>query len=677
MNYRRFEMRTIVSVILLLLSVSIQAQDSLKSYELREVVVTGEVEPQSVRKSVYNVRTIPMERLKTQGATRLQDVLNTELNIRFSQDLALGGSNLSMMGLPGQNVKVLIDGVPMVGRQGTGNEININQININSIERIEIVEGPMAVVYGADALAGVINIITKKLIDDRLDVSATVHEESAGDEYGFSKGIHNQNVNLGYKVKSFYFNGNVNHNDFRGWKGDSSEREKEWHPKTQWMGGAVAGFRKEKFNAYYRADYLHEKIHNPAQFQGLEAIDQNYITQRLMHQLQISTSFSEKLSFNTALSLTNFERRTQSIAVDKETGRESLANSALQNTDQFTGMTIRGALHYKISDALSLQPGYDINTETGSGSRLQQGENSISDYAVFLSADLKLSFVSIRPGLRIVNNSVYEAPPFLPSLNTKFTLSKNHDLRFSYGRGFRAPSIRELYFNFFDASHSIEGNPNLEAELSHSFNASWNARILQTDFWRLSSTLSGFYNNVDNLIDYGLKPGSNATTYININQYKSTGLIFNNVLKSNKAEFSIGFAYTGRYNSLTAADPELPDFTWSPEVNSSISYQFSKTFSAFFFYKYTGKTPSYVIDPSDNSIVLSETSGFHWADITAQKSFTKYLSLSAGVRNLFDISRVTNSAATAGSSHSGSGSTKPVGYGRSFFLALNFRLTKS
>ena len=50
----------------------------------------------------------------------------------------------------------------MAGRQGTSNEIDINQIDINSIERIEIVEGPMSVVYGADALAGVINIITKK-----------------------------------------------------------------------------------------------------------------------------------------------------------------------------------------------------------------------------------------------------------------------------------------------------------------------------------------------------------------------------------------------------------------------------------------------------------------------------------------------------------------------------------
>jgi outer membrane receptor for ferrienterochelin and colicins len=48
-----------------------------------------------------------------------------------------------MMGLSGQNVKILLDGVPMVGRQGTSNEINVNQIDVNSIERIEIIEGPI------------------------------------------------------------------------------------------------------------------------------------------------------------------------------------------------------------------------------------------------------------------------------------------------------------------------------------------------------------------------------------------------------------------------------------------------------------------------------------------------------------------------------------------------------
>src|SRR6188474_272664 len=137
-------------------------EDTTKVKELSEVVVTGQYKPQSAKASVYQVRTISKERIQKQGATKLQDVLSNELNIRFSQDVATGGSSISMLGLKGQNVKILVDGMPMTGRQGTSNEIDINQIDINSIERIEIVEGPMSVVYGADALAGVINIITRK-----------------------------------------------------------------------------------------------------------------------------------------------------------------------------------------------------------------------------------------------------------------------------------------------------------------------------------------------------------------------------------------------------------------------------------------------------------------------------------------------------------------------------------
>lgn len=656
---------------------SARAQDSLKRYELQEVVVTGEVEPQSLKKSVYNVHTIPMERLKSQGATRLQDVLNTELNIRFSQDLALGGSNVSMMGLPGQNVKVLIDGVPVVGRQGTGNEINMNQINVNSIERIEIVEGPMAVIYGADALAGVINIITKKTPEDALEIGATVQEESAGDEYGLSSGIHNQSVNLGYRHKLLYFSGNLNHNRFHGWKGDSTLREMEWHPKEQWMAAAVGGYEGDKLQAYYRADYVHEKIYNPAQFAGNEAIDQNYITQRLMQQVQASARLTDKISITSAIGYTNFERRTQSVAVDRNTGKETLAGHSLQNKDRFTGITVRGSVPYKISAHATLQAGYDVNTESGRGSRLREGENAIADYAAFLSADLKVSgLVSVRPGLRVTRNSVYEAPPVIPSLNTKITISDKHDVRLSYGRGFRAPSIRELYFNFFDASHSIEGNPDLKAELSHSFAASWNARFLEEKAWKLNSVLSAFHNDVENMIDFGIRPGSSVTTYINVNRYKSRGVTLTNAFKSHKGEFRFGFAYTGRHNELTEADRTLPGFTWSPEINGSARYNFAGQITASLFYKYTGKTPAYVINPSDNSISQVKTSAFHWADATVQKAFAKYLTLSAGVRNIFDIRRVRNSNSEAGSSHSGSGAFRPVGYGRSYFIAMSFQLKK-
>src|SRR5690606_30202757 len=140
--------------------------------ELETVVVTGSFEPQSARQSVYQVRTIGAEVIQNRAPSNVQEILSTELGIRFSQDNALGSSNMELLGMSGQNVKILIDGIPMVGRQGTSNEININQIDINRIGRVEIVEGPMSVVYGADALAGVINIITKADDAQKLSLKA-------------------------------------------------------------------------------------------------------------------------------------------------------------------------------------------------------------------------------------------------------------------------------------------------------------------------------------------------------------------------------------------------------------------------------------------------------------------------------------------------------------------------
>ena len=82
------------------------------------------------------------------------------MGIRFATDYTLGETDIAIMGMSGQNVKVLLDGIPLVDRGGT--KQSLSQVDINTIERIELVEGPMSVIYGTDALAGVINIITKK-----------------------------------------------------------------------------------------------------------------------------------------------------------------------------------------------------------------------------------------------------------------------------------------------------------------------------------------------------------------------------------------------------------------------------------------------------------------------------------------------------------------------------------
>lgn len=674
--------KLICPLLFLFAAIATQAQeqmgDTLATRFLEELVVTGQFEPQSAKKSVYSVRTIPMEIIQARGATKLEDVLNTELNVRFSQDQALGGSNLSLQGLSGQNVKVLIDGVPMVGRQGTSNEININQINPQSVERIEIIEGPMSVVYGADALAGVINIITKKEVVGTWSFNARAQEETAGREYGVEEGTHNQSIGGGYSWDKIYTHLDLSRNNFGGWQGNAPERDKQWHPKKQWLASGLVGWKIDKSDIYYRLDYLNENIYNPGIFEGNEALDQDYITNRLMHQIQGSHEFSDKFNFNGVVAHTNYERKTRTTTINKTTGDKRLALGAgQQDINRFGGTTARGTFHYKINDKVAIQPGFDINLESGEGGRIQSGTQNINDYAFFSSVEWQIvKGLQIRPGIRVVHNTAYKAPPVIPSVNSKLVLSKHHDLRFSYGRGFRAPSLRELYFDFFDASHAIEGNQTLKSELSHSYNASWNWQIIDKDYTRFSTSLGMFYNTVENMIGYGQKPGNTRiTTYLNIDQFRTKGLTLRNNLKLGKLTAAVGFSYIGRFNQYLEAASSLDEFTWSPEVVSTVSYKVPKAgLILSMYHKFTGITPYFEIADVDGkeTISLAKISSYDWLDLSVQKDLFKNFIVTTGVRNLLDVKDINNTSVDGGT-HT-SGGSRPIGYGRSYFLGISYSI---
>ena len=666
---------------------SLSAQeDTTKAKELSELVVTGQYKPQSAKASVYQVRTISKDRIQKQGATKLQDVLSNELNIRFTQDVATGGSDITMMGLKGQNVKILVDGLPMTGRQGTSNEININQIDINTIERIEIVEGPMSVVYGADALAGVINIITKKAAAEKFSVTARVQEETIGNEYGIKQGIHNQYAGLTFRIKNWELGGGFGHNYFGGWSDTATGRELVWHKKDQLLANGFVAFHKNKFNIRYRIDGLDEIITNPGNFQTFPdqvsgeylAYDQEYLTSRLMHQLQSSYFVNSDLNFQLQSSYSDYSRQVFSTTVSQETGKVNLdMGTGRQSVIDFTGFTLRGIVNYRLSEIISFQPGVDINLDRGEGERLKSGKNQVDDYAVFVTWEVTPSKkINIRPGLRFISNSVYDAPPVIPSINTKFVLSNNLDLRLAYARGFRSPSLRELYFNFFDANHQIVGNTDLEAETSHSFTGSlnWNktteSRVVYT------TVLGGFYNKVKNLIDYAVSASDpNVFILTNVSDSKTAGVNLNTIAKYNQWNISVGGAYTGFYNDYAETDESLALLQWSVEANSSIGYKFNKAgLDVNLFYKFTGKRPYYAIDNNAREIVLTEQEAYHLADITFNKKAFKYLSFTAGIRNLFDVDRITSTYAN-GSTH-GAGGTRNIATGRSFFAGISFNWSK-
>lgn len=653
--------------------------DTIRS--LNEVVITGQSEPQSLRNSVYQVRTIDSERIRLRGATNLQTILNTELGIRFSNDLTLGTSDIQLMGITGRGIKILLDGIPLTDR-GDSRE-SLGQVDINTIEKIEIVEGPMSVIYGTDALAGVINIITKKAQNgSSITVNARLQEETAGDEYNAlnKKGTHNQSVGTTWQNARLQLSGHVTRNNFGGWQGASAGRAKVWKPKDQMLYTAGTRFTGKQWNVWYRFNGTDETIISLGNLNILkEAGDQEYISKRWLHQVQSEWKVNENLNLTTVGSYTDYSRRTLSTKIDS-TGRRTLSvEPGSQDKSVFTTAFFRGTAFYKAGDHLSVLAGVDFANNNASGARIN-GSPTINEYALFVAPEIRFGqFFKLTPGLRFLKNSVYDAPPVIPSLNGKLTLNKSLDFRFGYARGFRSPALRELYFDFHDASHSIHGNVNLKAEYSNSFNSFLVWQAVSREGVRISSTLGGFYNVFHDLINTGIDPNDRTqTTYLNIHLFKTTGFSLDNKLFWKNLQATLGATYIGRYNEFSESPADfgsLPEFVWSTEVNANLLYTFKKAgASVNLFYKFSGKRPIYETTDQVN-IHLAENEGFHMADLTFSKTLGKYVNLLSGIKNLFDVTNLQNTSTDTGGAHS-TGGAVPMSFGRSYFLGLSFQWTK-
>lgn len=651
---------------------------------LDEIVVTGQYEPQSARNAVYKIKTISAERIEDQGAHSLQDILANELNFRFYRDNATGNSRFMLQGLSGQNVKILLDGVPMVGKSGTSNAIDLNQINVNTIERVEIVEGPQAVSFGADALAGVINIITKKDTDHKLHLNLALQEETVGEVFSlFDEGLHNAGLNVGYKPhKNWYVSADARANRHGGWAGAGDSRDKEWHPKTQYFYGGLVRWKNDHASLYYRIDLLDELIENKGKINNVDllkdpfAIDEEYMAERMMHQLQ-GTFEAGKATLHTAVSYTDYSRtvhqfNTNLVTDTKQTTRDSEQDTTFYKTVYFRTELVNG-LRWAWGKT---QFGVDGQIETAGGSILNEGDKQMEDLGFFTSAELSFKGkLKVRPGLRLTYNSVYTTKP-TASINLKYDISRQTQLRMGYGRGFRAPSIRELYHEFIDANHNIIGNADLKPEHSHNITGDITHKLKALP---LSFTLNGFYNHINNRITYFTPEQVNLpTSYVNLYLYKTTGGALSAKYQGSSWRLEAGMAYVGQYQELSEDVERVPVFVFSPEVTMNAQYAIKAsgwTFNTF--YKYTGATKGYRLisnDSGENEPEMLKQKAYHFMDVTLKKSFKDFLSISIGAHNAFNVTSVQNGSSSGDDPHSSSvnGQTS-IAYGRSYFIRLNYQ----
>lgn len=631
------------------------------SQGLDEVVVTGQYTPVSEANSVYKIKLLSNEQIQNRGAVTLNQVLNNQLNMRITQDNVLG-SGMTVQGLGDNNLKILIDGVPITGR--LDGKIDLSQINLENIERIEIVEGPMSVMYGSNALAGTINLITKKPQKDVLNFGSKFYYESTG--------VYNADGWLNFGGKSDFGKITFGRNYFDGWDPIDTGRAKQWNQKEQYFGNIAYDHQFKSWKLGFMVDGLWEQIKdrgNRRSEYSNYAFDNWYTTNRLINTLKAQVNSIKNHNLNILGSYTWFNRSKVRYNRDLvNLTQEPTENPADHDTTIFNTWMFRGTLSSGFEGKWNYQLGLDLNYENTAGGRIE-GQPEMGDYALFSSLQWQpAKRLKIQPALRWAYNTQYESP-VVPSLNVQFFGNETWQIRASYAHGFRAPSLKELRLEFVDANHNILGNPDLQPERSKHVHAyfSWYKNFSQTH--RLKIEPSVFYNDIDNMINLTQIQGT-YFTYQNIDKYTTFGgKIELNYNIHPDFDFKLGYSHIGYSNQVfeTAGGDQ---FMFSPEFTASFNYwRANKKFRFNVFYKYNGSVPNFRTG-EDGDAIQTVLPAYNTLDITAAYTFWQNrLTLSGGGKNLFDVQNL-NASNGAGGVHS-SGNF-PVSWGRTFFISLRF-----
>jgi outer membrane receptor for ferrienterochelin and colicins len=265
--------------------------------------------------------------------------------------------------------------------------------------------------------------------------------------------------------------------------------------------------------------------------------------------------------------------------------------------------------------------------------------------------------------------------PVTPAINLLFTPKKNIQVRASYTKGYRAPSLKELYLHFFDANHRIQGNPDIKPENSNhiQLSASYQAYENKADYLQFS--FSSNYNEVNNGIALvPLRPEDSTSIdyqYGNINHLSNLINTFQIDGQWNNFHLQTGVAYAytfeekGNYNAFG-----------SMEANAMLQYAWRKTATNFnIYYKFSSAQPM-LITGIDGSVSYNGRQGaLSMVDVSAEKRLYKNkVQIVAGIKNLLNVDRrQTSGLISGGGSHSG-GSATNFFMPRSFFTSLHFTI---
>ena len=591
--------------------------------ELEPVVVTATKTPQRLEDTPVITNLITRAEIEATGAENIGEVLEHTAGIIIHRDGH--GDGVQLQGLNSEYILILVDGEPQVGR--IAGKLDMARLAVENVERIEIVKGATASLFGNAALGGVINIITRKATSPfSVQVSQTFEHNTTLDSRGTVE-LQRDNLNALLTLSRNHRNPiDLDTSDLTttidGYANvtGSARTEYQLTPATNLIFSGQ----------YFTQDQEGISENGPVAFDRLGDIENFSGSVGAEHEFGDRTHGTPTTLLTGKLYATRYDN--ESTVVNRDSAEISSRNLNIQDL-------LKGELQFDTTlwEKHQFTLGGEVVLENLQSQRITGGERGLLTNSLFVQNVFRpIAAFALVIGGRLDNHSEF-GTHFSPKLSTLYRMTDNSRLRFSYGQGFRAPDFKNLYLDFTNVTsgYQVLGNPNLRPESSHN----WNLGLEYQIFDGLLGSVHAYRNDLHNLIEAERigksAAGGSKFEYQNISKAFTEGVDVEAVVGSIG-----GFTSTVGYAYLRGADKE----SGLPLLNRSTH---SGTLKLAYLHANTGfqvdlrgryASPWGFFDDGDKVLESEELAPSYWVwNLRASKTLLKIFKVSIGCNNIFDF----------------------------------------
>lgn len=589
---------------------NIHAQDK-SGASLDEVVITASRSPKRISEIGKVVRVINAETISRSQGRTLPELLNNVAGLTIGGN---GGNNADvkavyMRGASAANTLILIDGIPVNDASEISGEYNISAIAIDNIERIEILKGGNSTLYGSDAVAGVINIITRK---GNGDLSANILG-TAGSYNTFKQalGLNGQLNNTSISI-------NASNTDARNFS-------------SALPSNGQTGFDKDGFHQKSFQLNLGQKISD------LFSVRANFQANNNQADLD-NGAFADakdytygKSAFVAGLSgKLDFDKGALNFSINQNSVQNYYDNKGSVTNNGGDITHLESNFNYAFNNYIDLASGISYrNLKTDQynpyGAPLFAGNNIKSIFSsLFLRTGKGLQ---AEIGGRLNSHSEYGSN-LTYTINPSYLIADRYKVFVNVSSAYRVPSLYQLFSDY--------GNLALKPETSTTYEAGFDMNFSEnTNF-----SVSYFKRDVESVIDFG-QIAAGRFGYINQNFQKDKGFEAELGLKPT-AILNLNAYYAFVDGEVTTPASTFNNLFRRPKHSYGLNagIDLSTKISMNLIFKHTGERKDRYYDGSSFKTVEADLKAFNLLDVYLQYKPTDKLTLFSDVKNVLDESYI-------------------------------------